>query len=135
MAETATGLVRLNPRQRYRGASFFVAKACVREVHHLDPTTRRAHLEELAEAAAAADETFRPLKLNLESLGNSVPHLHWWITPRDADDPRPRGPIWESLDFLEELWVDGGRADRATLEAAAAAARLGAALARRGVAV
>ena len=29
----------------------------------------------------------RPRKMNYEALGNSVPHLHWWLTPRHTDDP------------------------------------------------
>ena len=44
-------------------------------------------------------------KMNYEALGNSVPHLHWWLTPRHGNDPRPHGPIWEDLDFLRSLWT------------------------------
>jgi diadenosine tetraphosphate (Ap4A) HIT family hydrolase len=59
----------------------------------------------MAEVAAAVNEAFRPRKLNIESLGNGVPHLHWCY----ETDPRPRGPIWEDLDFLRVLWGGGGR--------------------------
>jgi diadenosine tetraphosphate (Ap4A) HIT family hydrolase len=41
--------------------------------------------------------------MNYEALGNSVAHLHWWLTPRHRDDPHPRGPIWEDADFLRAL--------------------------------
>ena len=54
----------------------------------------------MAEVAEALFRVFSPRKLNYEALGNSVPHLHWWLTPRYVDDPRPHAPIWEDLDFL-----------------------------------
>ena len=119
VAELGTGFVRLHRRQRYRGQTFFVAKRCVREVYHLSPEVREAHLSELAKVCAAVDAAFCPVKLNIESLGNGIPHLHWWITPRHQDDPRPLGPIWENLDFLREMWAEGGFAspDRLAEEA------------------
>ncbi|MGH9016710.1 MAG: HIT family protein [Acidimicrobiales bacterium] len=106
VAELETGFVRLHRRQRYRGQTFFASKACVREFYHLEPAVQARHLRELARVSAAVDAAFSPQKLNIESLGNGVPHLHWWITPRYADDPRPRSPIWENLDWLRDMWVD-----------------------------
>jgi diadenosine tetraphosphate (Ap4A) HIT family hydrolase len=108
-----------------------VAKECVREVYGLDEPIRSRHLAELADVAAAIDATFSPRKMNIESLGNSVPHLHWWITPRHIDDARPVAPIWEDHDFLREMWADQGHADTVTL--AGAAASLRDELARRGL--
>jgi diadenosine tetraphosphate (Ap4A) HIT family hydrolase len=109
IARLETGYVRLAPNQYFRGSVFFVARQCVREVFDLDESLRNRHLAEMAEVAAAVNEAFQPRKLNLESLGNGVPHLHWWVTPRYETDPRPRGPIWEDLDFLRVLWGEGGR--------------------------
>lgn len=104
-----TGYVRLNPNQYFPGSCFFIAKQCVREVHHLPRPTRQLHLAELAEVVAAVEVAFAPTKLNYESLGNSVPHLHWWIAPRSAADARPQAPIWEDLDFLKAQWTEGAR--------------------------
>jgi diadenosine tetraphosphate (Ap4A) HIT family hydrolase len=109
VARLQTGYVRLAPNQYFKGSSFFVAKQCVREVFDLDVDARRLHLAEMAEVASAANDAFQPRKMNIESLGNSVPHLHWWITPRYTTDPRPLGPIWEDLDFLRLLWASQGR--------------------------
>ena len=39
-------------------------------------------------------ELLRPDKINLASLGNMVPHLHWHVTPRFADDPHFPNPVW-----------------------------------------
>ncbi len=32
-------------------------------------------------------ELLEPEKINLASFGNMVPHLHWHVIPRFADDP------------------------------------------------
>jgi diadenosine tetraphosphate (Ap4A) HIT family hydrolase len=131
VAELATGWVRLHRRQRYRGQTFFVARECVREVYDLDSETRATHLAELAEVAAAIDATFHLDKMNIESLGNGIPHLHWWLTPRYEDEVRPKGPIWENLDFLREMWTESGFADPVVL--AEDAERLRAEIVRRGL--
>ena len=39
-------------------------------------------------------ETLRPDKINLASLGNVVPHLHWHVIPRWRDDRHFPNPIW-----------------------------------------
>jgi diadenosine tetraphosphate (Ap4A) HIT family hydrolase len=36
----------------------------------------------------------RPDHVNIETLGNVVPHLHWHIVPRYRTDPRWGAPIW-----------------------------------------
>ncbi|MGP0032901.1 MAG: HIT family protein [Acidimicrobiales bacterium] len=109
IARLQTGYIRLAPTQYFSGSVFFVARQCVREVFDLDDSARGLHLAEMTEVAAAVNEAFQPRKLNIESLGNGVPHLHWWITPRYTTDPRPKGPIWEDFDFLRLLWSDRGR--------------------------
>lgn len=42
--------------------------------------------------ARAIEAVYRPAKLNLLTLGNSLPHLHTHIVPRYLDDPGPGGP-------------------------------------------
>ena len=39
-------------------------------------------------------EIIQPDKINLASLGNVVPHLHWHIIPRFFDDAHYPNPIW-----------------------------------------
>jgi diadenosine tetraphosphate (Ap4A) HIT family hydrolase len=36
----------------------------------------------------------QPTKINLAALGNMVPHLHWHVIPRYADDAHFPGAIW-----------------------------------------
>jgi diadenosine tetraphosphate (Ap4A) HIT family hydrolase len=44
----------------------------------------------------AVRRVMRPTKINLASLGNQVPHLHWHVIPRFADDPYFPGSIWSA---------------------------------------
>ena len=39
-------------------------------------------------------ETLQPAKINLASLGNQVPHLHWHVIPRFTDDAHFPDPVW-----------------------------------------
>ncbi|MCF2527659.1 HIT family protein [Yinghuangia soli] len=36
---------------------------------------------------------YRPLKMNYETLGNSLPHLHTHLVPRYREDPAPGRPF------------------------------------------
>lgn len=99
VARLQTGYVKLAPTQYYWGATFFVAKACVRELHELSTPDRQSHLMEMSEVAEAVFHAFAPRKLNYEALGNSVPHLHWWLTPgtpTTLDRPNRSGKTWTS---------------------------------------
>jgi hypothetical protein len=52
----------------------------------------------MATLALAIEECYRPHKLNYELLGNQVPHLHWHLFPRSADDPDRLRPVWFALE-------------------------------------
>src|SRR5262245_53612686 len=59
------------------------------------PVQRQLRLwEDVADAAAAIRREFGPLRINYESLGNQVAHIHWHVIPRHRDDPDPRNPVW-----------------------------------------
>ena len=42
----------------------------------------------------ALRQMVQPDKINLASLGNLVPHLHWHVIPRWQDDSHFPAPIW-----------------------------------------
>lgn len=107
VARLATGYVKLLPTQYFRGYTLFSAKLCVAELHELPSSVRDVHLREMAEVAHAVVRAFKPAKLNYEALGNGTPHLHWHLIPRYSTDPHPRGPVWEDLAFLRQLWIGG----------------------------
>ena len=48
---------------------------------------------EVLRVGRALEAHLRPVKLNFETLGNSLPHLHTHVLPRYADDPRPGWPL------------------------------------------
>jgi diadenosine tetraphosphate (Ap4A) HIT family hydrolase len=48
---------------------------------------------ELLEVGRRLERHLQPVKLNYETLGNSLPHLHTHVMPRYALDPRPEWPF------------------------------------------
>ena len=60
----------------------------------LSPDEWIAFCADLYTAQKAIVATMRPDHVNVELLGNVVPHLHWHIVPRYVDDPRWGMPIW-----------------------------------------
>jgi diadenosine tetraphosphate (Ap4A) HIT family hydrolase len=42
----------------------------------------------------AIRHVMQPDKINLASLGNVVPHLHWHVIPRWRDDRHFPAPVW-----------------------------------------
>lgn len=75
-----------------------LAVAIWRGHHVVEPTElteeeASSYWRELRLVASAIEEVMRPVKMNYNLLGNSVPHLHAHIVPRYADDPRPGWPF------------------------------------------
>jgi diadenosine tetraphosphate (Ap4A) HIT family hydrolase len=78
----------------FAGFCRVIWKAHVREMTDLAPVDRM-HLMSIVFAVEAALRTLlQPLKMNLASLGNQVPHLHWHVIPRFADDSHYPQPVW-----------------------------------------
>lgn len=78
----------------YPGFCRVVWRAHVGEMTDLASSERR-HLMALVFATEAAlRQLYAPRKINLASLGNLVPHLHWHVIPRFVDDPQFPAPIW-----------------------------------------
>ena len=59
----------------------------------------------------AVRETMAPTKVNVASLGNVVPHLHWHVIPRYADDAHFPAPVWATaVRKTEESVLEARRA-------------------------
>jgi len=59
------------------------------------PTADRVYLMEvLAKIESLVRAHLHPHKVNLASLGNVVPHLHWHVIARYDDDKHFPQPIW-----------------------------------------
>lgn len=66
----------------------------VKEMSDLNPVERQLLNEAVYRVELALREVMAPLKVNLASLGNVVPHLHWHVIPRFADDAHFPNPVW-----------------------------------------
>jgi len=64
------------------------------EMTELPPEERSALMNAVWAIEEVLRETVQPDKINLASLGNVVPHLHWHVIPRWRDDPHFPAPIW-----------------------------------------
>jgi diadenosine tetraphosphate (Ap4A) HIT family hydrolase len=65
----------------------------VNEPTELDEAEAAGYWAEVLAVARALISNYAPLKMNYETLGNSVPHLHTHLVPRYTDDPRPGEPF------------------------------------------
>jgi diadenosine tetraphosphate (Ap4A) HIT family hydrolase len=66
----------------------------VKEMSDLNPTERLLLNEAVYRVETALREVLAPAKVNVASLGNVVPHLHWHVIPRFADDAHFPSPVW-----------------------------------------
>mgnify|MGYP001184546678 CR=1 FL=1 len=90
----------------------------VREMSDLAETDRNRLMAVVFAVEAHVRRSLEPDKMNLASLGNLTPHLHWHVIPRWRDDRHFPGPVWSTA--KHEAPVPGDRA--------AAAARMADAL-------
>jgi diadenosine tetraphosphate (Ap4A) HIT family hydrolase len=65
-----------------------------REMTDLSPADRAHLMQVVFTVESVQRKVLRPDKMNLASLGNVTPHLHWHLIPRYTDDAHFPGPIW-----------------------------------------
>lgn len=85
----------LPKNQTYRGHCILVLD--LRHATRLDQLTRQEwqrFCDDLYAAQHAIERVVRADHMNVATLGNLMPHLHWHIVPRYESDPRWGGPIW-----------------------------------------
>ena len=78
----------------YPGFLRVIVHEHVKEMTDLAPTQRSRLMQAVCKAEEALREVLRPDKINLASLGNVVPHLHWHVIPRFSGDPHFPNPVW-----------------------------------------
>lgn len=78
----------------YPGFCRVILNAHVREMTDLAEDQRQRLMAVVFALEAAVREVLQPDKVNLASLGNQVPHLHWHVIPRFEDDRHFPDPIW-----------------------------------------
>jgi diadenosine tetraphosphate (Ap4A) HIT family hydrolase len=85
----------LAKNQTYRGQCLLILD--LRHAVHaaqLSAVEWGAFCSDLHTATRAVMRAVMPDHMNVASLGNVVPHLHWHIIPRYESDPRWGAPIW-----------------------------------------
>ena len=78
----------------YPGFCRVILNRHVREMTDLAPTDQHSLMEVVFAVERALRQSTDAEKINLASLGNQTPHLHWHVIPRWRDDPTFPDPIW-----------------------------------------
>jgi diadenosine tetraphosphate (Ap4A) HIT family hydrolase len=78
----------------YPGFARVIVNAHVKEMTDLDPAALARVMAAVYAVEDAQRAVLAPDKINLASLGNVVPHLHWHVIPRYVDDAHFPQPIW-----------------------------------------
>lgn len=90
-----TSSLYLARNQAYRGRSTLVYdERHVTRIDELSNAEWIAFAGDLRVAEAGLFRAFEPDHMNVESLGNVMPHMHWHLIPRYKGDPRWGGPVW-----------------------------------------
>ena len=87
-------VVRVTDTPDYPGFCRVILNRHVREMTDLVPAERSRLMMMVMKTEQIVRDTMQPDKINLASLGNVVPHLHWHVIPRFADDPHFPNPVW-----------------------------------------
>lgn len=83
----------------------------IAEMTDLSPQQRTTLMNRVWQVEEAMRQVLNPVKINLASLGNMVPHLHWHIIARFQNDACFPAPIWanavrSSGAVLPNNWVE-----------------------------
>lgn len=91
----------------------------VTEPYDLTDDEAASYWRDVLTVARALAKHYRPIKMNYETLGNTVPHLHTHLLPRFVDDPAPGRPFPLLPQDGTEAQADAGAltADAAALRA------------------
>ncbi len=80
----------------YPGFCRVILNAHVKEMTDLPVADRQRLMAVVFAVEAALRDEVQPDKINLASLGNLVPHVHWHVIPRWVDDPKFPDSIWSA---------------------------------------
>lgn len=78
----------------YPGFCRVIWRDHIKEVTDLNELDRMHMMDILWQVEQVVRDVMQPEKINLASLGNMVPHLHWHVIPRYTDDAHFPSPVW-----------------------------------------
>ncbi len=79
----------------------------VAEMSDLAGDDQQTVLRQVLEQESGLRQRYQPDKVNLASLGNMVPHLHWHVICRWRTDPFWPASLWSAPRAAQTLDVDG----------------------------
>ena len=100
----------------YPGFCRVILKRHARELTDLDESERAGLMRIVFAVESAIRTAMHPHKMNVASLGNMTPHVHWHVIPRFEDDRHYPGPIW-AVPQREALVPEARRAASARVAA------------------
>ena len=104
IAMLAVSTLYLRKTQTYRGYAILVFDPRhATRLSELTDEERKAFWLDVCRSQSAIERVTKPDHMNIATLGNQVPHLHWHIIPRYMNDSRWGGPIWTTAQ--EEMEV------------------------------
>lgn len=80
--------------ETYRGFCRVIWNRHVKEMTDLAVIDRAAFMKTVFKLEAVLRAQLNPEKMNIASLGNMTPHLHWHVIPRFTGDATFPKPIW-----------------------------------------
>ena len=98
IVQTADWRVVLVDDAHYPGFCRVIWNQHIKEMTDLNATQRVALMSVVWQVESAIRSVMQPHKINLASLGNVVPHLHWHVIPRYTDDMHFPNPIWGQVE-------------------------------------
>ena len=77
---------------------------------------RNEFFQEMMQVHKLIEKTFKFKKMNMESLGNVVDHVHWHFFPRYADEVHFKNPPFSQMDQFENARIDSQTRDEIILK-------------------
>ena len=71
-----------------------ICNAHVKEMTDLEEAQRQYFMRVVFAVEQVLRNLLNPAKINLASLGNQTPHLHWHVIPRFTSDRHFPQPVW-----------------------------------------
>jgi len=89
-----------NEGDMYPGFCRVIWNMHIKEMSDLSASERNTLMEVVFTIEQVLRDTLKPEKINLASLGNMTPHVHWHVIPRYLDDVTYPKPIWVQPDKM-----------------------------------
>ena len=83
--------------ERYPGFCRVIWNAHVKEMTDLSTAERAILIAAVWQVEEVVREVMQPDKINVASLGNMTPHVHWHVIPRYENDAHFPNPIWGEI--------------------------------------